>query len=171
MSPRSRQHDRGFSLLELLTTATIMSIIAAVITPIILASSDAYVATRDARADTERVLYALDRVGLLIREIPWASDDSGIGITTADPERLVLESGAGLRLTGTTLEILDESGAPHPLCADVEGLELVYFDESGRPMSPIVPTQIHRIAIRVTSGGVTLSTHAMPRAWIWSDSP
>jgi len=171
MSPGACQRERGFSLLELLTAATIMSIIAAVITPVIIASSDAYVETRDAKADTERVLYALERGGRLIRGIPWASDDSGIGITAAEPDRIVLESGVGLRLTGNTLEILDESGEPHPLCADVDALELVYFDEGGRTMSPVIPTQVHRVAIRVTSGGVTLSTHAMPRAWIWKDSP
>jgi len=145
---------------------TIMGIIGAVVMPVIVSTGDMYAASRDARSSTDRVAHALDRFARLVREAPWAEDDSGLGVRVAQPDRLEFDDGTGLRLVGGTLVILDDTGNEHDLCADIDALAFVYLDEGGDEMGVVVPGQIHRIGLRLTSGGFTLSACAMPRTWI-----
>jgi len=166
MRTKNRPDRAAFTLLELVTAMTIMAIIGAVVMPVIVSASDTYAASREARASTERVLHALDRFARLVRRAPWAEDDSGLGVGVAQGERLEFEDGTGMRLDADTLVILDESGVAHALCTRIDAIEFLYLDAHGDAMDPVVPERIHRIGVRITSGGFTLSAYAMPRVWI-----
>lgn len=156
----------GFTLLEMLVAMVIVSVIAAVLMPIILTATDGYTVSRDTRASTDRVLYALERSARFIREVPFADDDSGLAIASAGSSSLVLSDGRGLRLSAGNLEILDAGGSSAVLCSDVDRLTISYFDESGNPIVLMNPQLIHRIGLQIQSGDIVLETYSMPRAWI-----
>ena len=157
---------QGFSLLEMIVSMTIMSIVAAVIMPIIVTSTDAYAVSRDTRADTDRVLFALERCARLVREIPFAADESGLDIQNATATQFQLVDGSGIQLTGSDLEILKPGGLPSVLCMDVDRIRLTYYTSAGVAMPIVIPSQIHRVSLQIQSGPVTLEMYALPRSWI-----
>lgn len=170
MSITLSQSRTGFSLLELIVAMIIMSIIAGVITPIIMTSTDSYAVSRDTRADTDRVLYALERTARFVRETPFAADDSGIAVQSATSSQFILQDGSGFRLSGSDFEILKPGGTSAILCSDVDRISLVYYNAAGNPMALVNPVNIHRVSLQIQSGSTTLSMYAMPRSWIGRES-
>jgi len=159
-------HTRGFSLLELIVAMTVMSVISVVIMPVIVSATDSYAVSRDVRADTERVLYGLERAARLVRETPFAIDGSGLDIQTATASQFLLTDGSGFRLSGSELELLSAGGDSSVLCTEVDRIQIVYFDSAGNPMAIVTPAQVHRVSLQIQSGPVVLEMYAMPRAWI-----
>lgn len=166
-----RGSHSAFTLLEMIAAVVVMSIIASVVMPLIVSSTDAYSVTKQARGESERALYALERLQRLVRETPWMSDDSGIGFTAADSGSLTLESGVRVRLDTDRLVIRDAAGAEHDLCTGVTTFVIRCYDASGDEMAVIMPNEIHRVGIELACGSTTLSTYAMPRAWIGRETP
>ncbi len=168
MSVQSFKPDckRGFSLLEMIIAMTVMSVIAAVIMPVIVSSTDAYAVARDTRADTDRVLYALERSARLVREAPFAADESGLAVQVGSATRFILTDGSGLRLSGDQLELLKPGGQSSVLCSGIDRVQFTYYDSSGAPMTIVNPSQIHRVCMRIQSGAVDMEMYAMPRSWI-----
>jgi len=158
--------DCGFSLLEMIVSMTVMSIIAAVVMPIIVTSTDAYAVSRDTRADTDRIIYALERAARLVRETPFAPDESGLSVQSATSNQFVLVDGSGIRLNGSELELLMPGGVSSVLCVDVTRIQLAYYNSAGAAMPIVLPAQIHRVSLQIQSGPVTLEMYAMPRSWI-----
>jgi|GEM_PF-1871598 len=156
----------GFSLLELLVASIVMSIICVVVMPVIMSSTDAYAVARDTRSDTDRVLYALERAARIVREAPFAADESGLSVQTANSTQFILTNGSGFRLSGTDFELLKPGGQASLLCEDVTGIQLTYFDDSGNPLVIVNPAQVHRVNLRIESGLVVLEMYALPRSWI-----
>jgi len=156
----------GFSLLEMIVSMTVMSIIAAVVMPIIVTSTDAYAVSRDTRADTDRVLYALERSARFVRETPFAADASGLAVGSATTTQYLLADGSGIRLNGSELELLKPGGVSSVLCVDVDRIQIAYFDSSGNAMAIVLPAQIHRVSLQIQSGPVALEMYAIPRSWI-----
>ncbi len=161
-----RRVRRGFSLLEMIMASTVMSIVAVVIVPVIMASTDSYVSSRDTRASTDRVLYALERVARLVREAPFAADESGLDVLSATDAQLIFVDGSGVRISGDRLELLGPGGNASVLCTGIDKMDLSYFDSSGGSMGTADPRSIHRVSLWIQSGQITLEMYAMPRAWI-----
>lgn len=157
---------RGFSLLELLVATIVMSIISVVVMPVIMSSTDAYAAARDTRSDTDRVLYALERAARIVRETPFAADESGLSVQTASSTQFILTDGSGFRLSRTEFELLKPGGQASLLCDDVSRVQISYFDDSGNAMTIVNPAQVHRVNLRLESGSVVLEAYALPRSWI-----
>lgn len=156
----------GFSLLELIVAVTVMSIIAVVIMPIITTSTDAYAAARDTRAGTDRVVYALERTARVVRQTPFAADESGLDLQTVSPTQYILTDGSGFRLNGTDLELLKPGGDAFILCTDIQKLAIAYFDQAGMPITPADLTLIHRVNLQIYTGTIMLDMYALPRSWI-----
>lgn len=169
--PSRHVRNSGFSLLELVMATMVMSIIAAVITPIIMTSTDAYAVTRDTRADTDRVLFALERAARVVRETPMADDGSGLKVQTADQTHFVFTDGSGFQINGTELELLAVGGQSSVLCSNVDLINLTYFDSAGLPIAIVDPTQVHRVHLQIQSGQIMLDMYALPRAWIGTGGP
>ena len=163
---RVSKNHHGFSLLEMIVAMTVMSVISAVIMPIIVTATDSYAVARDTRAGTDRVLYALELSSRLVREAQFEADESGLAVQSATATQFILDDGSGIRLNGTDLELLDTSGQSSILCTDVDRIQLTYYDSAGVAMVLVVPAQIHRVSLRIQSGDVVLEMYAMPRAWI-----
>lgn len=157
---------RGFTLVELIVAMTIMSVIAVVVMPVIVSSTDSYASARAARGTTERVVYAIERFGRLVREAPFDEDAGGLGVTSASVSSLIFDDGTGIRVSGSALEMLAPDGDWVTLCADVDRARLTYFDEGGEPMVFIAPGSIRRVGLSIESGGFTLSGYAFARTWI-----
>ena len=156
----------GFSLLELIVAITVMSIIAVVIMPIITTSTDAYAAARDTRAGTDRVVYALERTARVVRQSPFAADESGPDLQSATSTQYILNDGSGFRHNGTDLELLKAGGDASILCTDVQKLDIIYYDQAGQPLTPLDITQIHRVNLQIQTASITLDMYALPRSWI-----
>jgi len=159
----------GFTLLELVAATTVMSIIAAVVMPIIVTATDSYAVSRDTRADTDRVLYALERAARVVREAPMTVDGSGLDAQTATSTSFIFTDGSGLRINGTDFELLKSGGQASVLCSDVDQIRFNYFDSAGNPLSPIDPARVHRVNLQIRSGPVTLDMYTLPRAWIGAE--
>ncbi len=156
----------GFTLLELVAATTVMSIIAAVVMPIIVTATDSYAMSRDTRAVTDRVLYALERAARVVREAPMTSDGSGLDAQTATSTSFIFTDGSGLRISGTDFELLKSGGEASVLCSGVDQIRINYFDSAGNPLSPIDPALVHRVNLQIRSGPVTLDMYTLPRGWI-----
>ncbi|MFK7759033.1 MAG: type II secretion system protein [Phycisphaerales bacterium] len=160
---------RGFSLLEIIVSMIIMSVIAAVIMPIIMTATDAYTSSREVRSSTDRVLFALERSARFVREVPFKSDESGLDILSASSTQFMLTDGTGLRLQGSQLELVDSLGAGAVLCDGVDRISFQYFDKAGNSLALIQPSLIHRVSLQIQSGSVVLTVYAMPRSWVGRD--
>jgi prepilin-type N-terminal cleavage/methylation domain-containing protein len=156
----------GFSLLEMIVAMTVMSVIAAVIMPVIVSSTDAYAVARDTRADTDRVLYALERSARLVREAPFLADESGLAVQISSATQFILVDGSGIRLSGNQLELLKPGGQSSVLCSEIDRVQFSYFDNAGNAMAIVNPSQIHRVCMRIQSGAIRMEMYAMPRSWI-----
>ena len=157
---------RGFTLLELLAAILVMSVISAVVLPVISSASDAYTTTRDVRNNTERMGFALDRITRIIRQAPIGDGESGVGIQTATRESLVFSDGTGFDLNGTDLRMRVPNQTPAILCSDVHELSIQYLHTDGVTSTLGTPASTHRIVVTLTSGELQLSTVAHPRVWI-----
>ena len=147
----------------------IMSVIAAVIMPVILTATDAYSTSREVRSSTDRVLFALERSARFVREIPFKDDETGLDILSASATQLMLNDGTGIRLEGSQLELVDESGVGAVLCDGVDRISFAYFDKAGNPITLVQPALVHRVSLQIQSGSVVLKMYAMPRSWIGRD--
>ena len=165
-SPSRSVRVSGFSLLELVVATTVMSIISVVVMPFIVTATDVYAVSRDTRADTDRVLFALERAARVIREAPMAGDGSGLDVMTANQTEFVFNDGSGFRIDGTEFQLLKAGGQASVLCNDVDQIRLAYFDSAGNLMNPVVSAQVYRVNLQIQSGPITLDMYTFPRAWI-----
>jgi len=168
---RKQRSRLGFSLLEMIVAMTVMSVISAVIMPIIVTATDSYAVARDTRAGTDRVLYALELSSRLVREAQFEADESGLAVQSATATQFILDDGSGIRLNGSEFELLDSTGESSILCTDVDRIQLTYFNSAGVAMVLVAPAQVHRVGLRIQSGPVVLDMYSMPRAWIGRGGP
>lgn len=166
MNPSLRITRRAFTLLELLAAILVMSIISAVLLPVLSSASESYTTTRDVRARTEHMAFALDRISRMIRQAPIGTDDTGVGIQSATASSVLFTDGTGIELSSGQLEMVIPGAANSPLCDDIDSVTIEYFASDGTTSTLTSPTLTHRIAVTLTSGTLTMSVVAHPRVWI-----
>lgn len=150
---------RGFSLLELVASLVVISVIAAVLAPVLTSATDAIVTARDLRRASDDAGFAMATVTRVLREIPTGAGVS-LGLQSADTTFVVFDDGRGVRLNGSTLEALT-STATAPIARDVTAFEIVYIASDGR--TPCEPTEAQRFHITMTVRGMTLGGVVFPR--------
>lgn len=166
MKYKPRPFREGFTLLELLAAIIVISIISAVVLPVITSASDSYTTTRDVRNSTERMAYALDRVSRIIRQAPIGAGGAGLGVQSATAESLQFTDDTGFDLDGTDFRMLVPGQDPAVICFDVDALSIIYLAKDGVTSTLATPEETHRIAITITSGDLRMSMVAHPRVWI-----
>lgn len=157
---------RGFTLLELLAAILVMSIISAVVLPVITSASESYSTTRDVRERTERMTYAIDRISRIIRQAPIGSGDAGIGIQSATSQSLVFTDGTGFDHVDNEIRMRVPGYDPATLCADIDSLEIAYFADDGVTSTLATPAETHRVVVTLTNNELRMSIVAHPRVWI-----
>ena len=160
------RHAGAFTLLELLAAVVVMSIISAVLVPVITAASDSYATTREVRSTTERVAFALDRITRVIREAPIGPSDTGIGVTSASASGIELSDGTGFTLVGSRIELLVPGQSNAPLATEIDAMTISYFGDDGIANTISNPSESRRIAVQIQSGDVIMSVVIFPRIWI-----
>lgn len=166
MSSHSNHLVRGFTLLELLAAVLVMSVISAVLLPVITSASESYTTTRDVRNRTEKVANALDRVSRMIREAPIGEGDVGIGISQATASAIEFSDGNGFQLESSRLMLLVPNVGSVLLCSNVDEVVVQYLAEDGITSTMTNPTSTHRFVVTITSGQLEMSTVVHPRVWI-----
>lgn len=151
--------SRAFTIIELVVAMVVMSVIAGVITPVIVSATDDYAASRDLRTAVDDGAFAIDAMVRIIRAAP--GDAGGLDLTSADAQSFIPATGRGFTLTGTTLELVTPAGNA-PLARDVRAFELVYLLEDGITQAA-TPADAHRIHISADIGGLSLSAAVFPR--------
>jgi prepilin-type N-terminal cleavage/methylation domain-containing protein len=166
MPNRTYSSRSGFTLLELLAAILVISIISATLMPVIASASDSFTVARDARYSTEKSAFALDRIVRIVRQAPIGADDTGVGITSATQSSVEFSDGTGVRLVGTTLEMLVPGENSVPLCLDVESFTVLYYANDGVSSTILTPSQTHRFGFMIVTENVEMTVLAHPRVWI-----
>jgi len=115
-----------------------------------------------------------DGLRLIYRAMEWAATGavteapaavSGAQISAAQPTRVALTGGDDISLTGTTLWLTPNGGAPAILAEGVTAFDLTYVGDDGVTDASATPDQIRRVDIRLVVGGFELRGAAAVRAW------
>lgn len=157
----TRHAHRGFTLLEMVAAILVVSIISAVVLPVVLTSTQHYAEAVSEREAVDASAFAIDRAVRFVREIPV--DDAGEAeIATIGGSSLVLDDGSGVELSGTDLVLRDTSGTAHVLCDDVDTFTLTYLSEDG-VTATADRAAVWTVAIRLETRGVDLRSEAFIR--------
>ncbi len=152
------------TLLEATLSIIIVSIIAAIITPVIVTATESYAVAANTRQQVEQAAYAMDRIVRVLREIPL--DDSNpdlLGITSLSTDAIVLDDTRALQLTGTALVMTDRAGRTGSLCEDVTVFTLSLLGADGQTPVLADDADAHVLEVRLVAGGLDLRTRVMPR--------
>jgi prepilin-type N-terminal cleavage/methylation domain-containing protein len=166
MTTQHRVSSRGVTLIELIAAIMVMSVIASVIMPVIVSSTESYATARTVRLSTESLAYASDQLQRVIRKAPSGEGGSGLGVLIGTSERVEFLDGTGVELVGTDLSLLVPGGDPVVLCRDVDMFRLSYIGDDGRTSVLADPTTAHRVGFRIQNQGSVISAVAFPRVWI-----
>lgn len=151
--------SRGFSLLELVASLVVISVISAVLAPVLTSATDAIVTARDLRRVSDDAGFAMATVTRMLREIP-PDEGTRLGLKDADASSVVLTDGRGVRWNEGTLEMLTPAGAA-PIARDVTAFEIAYIASDGR--TPCPPADAQRFHISMTVRGMRLGGVVFPR--------
>src|SRR3954462_12615994 len=116
MRPTPPHLRRAFTLLEATVTIVIISVIAAVLVPVIDSAGDAYANAAAVRRTAEKGAFAMERAIRLLRDVPPGAARGTVDIAIANPAQIRFGDGRGLEISGTTLRLRDGTGGLARLC-------------------------------------------------------
>jgi len=156
--------SRGaFTLVEILASIVVISVVAAVVLPVITGATDTYSNAATTRRAAERGSYAMERTIRLLRDTPEGVTTDTVGISTAAADSILFTDGRGLSLSGTTLSLRDTDGTTAALCEDVTTFTITYFGEDGVTSTIATPNTTQRYNITIVSGGFELRSSTLAR--------
>jgi type II secretory pathway pseudopilin PulG len=174
MIPR-RMHAsrRAFTLVELITTMTVVAALGSVVSVVIMSAVDSY-----SRASTTAQLHSelsitLDRLDQMLQYIP-RSASAGPDIASVTATSITWSTNWSLSLTGTQLQLSEAGAASTVLLKDVSSLSIQTYDESDSALAASLsgaacaPIRRIRVTITLTRGGVseTLRTRIFIRSMV-----
>lgn len=164
MKTRRCKTCTAFTLPEVLAVIVIISIVAGMTAPIVLAMTDSYATARDQRDAADAAGAAMERIVRLVREAPETDDGSGApDITEASPTMIAFASGERIALTGTTLWLTVPGEAASPLANDVSSFHLTYVGSDGVTNTMESPQSTQRVDVQLAVKGLELRSSAFIR--------
>lgn len=154
---------RAFTLLEAIVTIVVLSIVAAVVLPVVNAAADAYSASTAVERAVDDSVYAIDRVTRILREAPMGASYGQIGVVEFGDDRVVFSDGSGCRVKGDELQQRSATGSWDTLCDQVEEFEVEALTAAGADASSD-PTQVQVFHVRLVRAGFELRATAFCRA-------
>ncbi len=157
---------RGFTLLEVMVAVTVMGIVAGVAMPVVLSTARTYSDTVTARARTERLAFAMERVVRVLRDVPPDTDPADLGISSATSSGLTFGDGRGLSYSGGVLsETRVVSGVPGTsvLLDGLDEFVISYIGSDGVTSMLATPKDTHTFRITMRIGGMELRGVAFAR--------
>jgi len=154
---------RAFTLIEAIAAVVILSLISAIIVPVIFSASDAYANSASTRRIAEKGAYAMERVVRLLRDTPAGATRGTADITIANPSQVRFGDGRGVELTGTTLSLRDTAGTLSTLCDNVSAFTIAYIGNDGSTNTAGTPTSTQRYNITIVTDGFELRSSALAR--------
>lgn len=159
---RSGRTIAGFTLVEVLAAIVVISIVGAVVLPVVTTLSRRQAEAATSRAEVQAMAHAADQVVRLLREAPTRSDGS-LAIAASSAQGVRFVDGRGIEVDEGTLLLHAVGGRTGVLLENVGAFELRFMDEAGTaPASE--PDLAWRIRYRIDSGGETLAGTVFPRA-------
>lgn len=149
----------AFTLLELTLVMVMFSIIGAVVTPVIIAGTDSYASARTLRTRVDAASSAIEQVRRVLREAPVGTG-TRLDVVSATNDSIVFVGGEGVRLNGTTLELLTPTAAA-PIARAVDWFDIEPIDDDGA--SVVTHENAHRFYVTLTIDTVTLTAVVFPR--------
>jgi prepilin-type N-terminal cleavage/methylation domain-containing protein len=157
----AHHHRRAFTIVELVVAMVVMSVIAGVITPVIVSATDNYASSRDLRTAVDNAAFAIDAMVRVVRETPMVVAGD-LDLAKADSQSFVPVGGRGFSLgDDSILELITPAGNG-PLARDVRMLDIVYLLDDGLTTAS-TPAEAHRVHITADISGVRVSAVAFPR--------
>ena len=162
MTKRARTFRRAMTLVEMVAAIVVLSIVGAMVLPIMSGATDAYAESVAVRRASERAGYAMERSIRLLRDAPAGAGTGEVGVASASVDSVTFTDGRGLVLRGDTLMLSTPSGES-PLAAGVRGFSLGYIGADGVTSVIASPRQTQRFTIAINVDGLELRSAAMPR--------
>lgn len=160
---RPRYARPGLTLVEVICAITILSVIAAVVLPVLSGATDAYANASNTRHAVDSAAYAIERAVRLLRDAPPGTVQGAVGIAAATPQSVTFTDGRGLELSNGTLFLRQNATTTAPLCRNVTAFNLSYLSRDGVTSVIAAPTTTHRFNITLIAAGMELRTSAFPR--------
>ncbi len=159
-----RPSRRGMTLLEAVLSIVIVSIVAAIVTPVVATATENYAAAANTRQDVEQAAFAMERIVRVLREIPLdETDPQLLGIRSLTSNSITLDDNRELRLTGEQLVMTDKTGRSGTLCDSVTAFTVELLSTDGvTAVTPQDPSA-HVLQITLVSAGLDLRSRVMPR--------
>jgi len=150
------------TLVEMVAAIVVLSIVGAMVLPIMAGATDAYAESVAVRRASERAGYAMERAIRLLRDAPAGTAAGEVGIASATAASVAFTDGRGLVLRGGTLMLVTPAGET-PLASGVRSLTLGFIGADGITSVVAMPRLTYRFLIGIDVDGLELRGVAMPR--------
>lgn len=165
---------RGYTLVEAISTITIIAVVMALTSRIIFAAVDGYGSAATRAELHSKTSAAMERACIALRQVPLKSGTAtpAPDIASVTPSSITWATNTSLSLSGSTLLLTEAGGSAQTLLDDVTAFDVATFDEGNTAlagtMSGASCEAIRRIRVTITvqDGGVseTLRTRVFIRA-------
>ncbi len=160
---RARWTTRGgVTLVEMVAAIVVVSIVGAMVLPIMAGATDAYAESAAVRRASERAGYAMERSIRLLRDVPAGASAGEIGIAGAGTDFVTFSDGRGLALRGDVLMLVTPAGET-ALAQGVQSFSIGYVGSDGITSVVATPRVAHRFTIALNVDGLELRSVAAPR--------
>jgi hypothetical protein len=150
------------TLVEMVAAIVVISIVGAMVLPIMAGATDAYAESAAVRRASERAAYAMERSIRLLRDVPPGAIAGDLGISAAAADAVTLTDGRGLVLRGDVLMLVTPSGET-PLVPGVRSFTIGYVGADGVTSVLATPRLAYRFTIALNVEGLELRSVVAPR--------
>lgn len=155
---------RGYTLVECVCAITVISVVSAVVLPLVSSATTSYANASSARDVSEDVAFALDRCLATLRDTPPAAAIGSVAISSASASEITFSDGRSLSCAGGVLSMTDDQGVTAPLLRGVEDFSLGLWAQNGSTSTMASPATTWIYSVTLKKAGFELRGCAFIRA-------